>query len=177
MTSLVQANVTYVCRHQRPLRSSCFLIIVCQKLWEDGDACVEPPDPFRQAVRAEKMSGCPFPPLALFTASTYSFLVVIIVSMTTGDLSNILISTLILCVRAACVRVCVFLPMWSANVNFANYLDHIWGLMYSNVHTFTVLILPLKVLSYPKSNHHALFITYSTKAQHCVTSEKWHKTT
>lgn len=80
------------------------------------------------------------------------------------------------CVRAS-VRACVFLPMWSANVNFANYLDHIWGLMYSNVHTFTVLILPLKVLSYPKSNHHALFITYSTKAQRCVTSKKWNKTT
>lgn len=33
--------------------------------------------------------------LALSTASTYSFLVVMIVSMTTGDLSNILISTLV----------------------------------------------------------------------------------
>lgn len=32
-------------------------------------------------------------PLALFTASTYSVLVVMIVSMTTSDLSNILIST------------------------------------------------------------------------------------
>lgn len=43
-------------------------------------------------------------------------------------------------------------------------------------HTFAALILPLKVLSYPKNNHHALFVTYSTKAQQCVTSEKWHKT-
>lgn len=75
------------------------------------------------------------------------------------------------------VWVCVFLHMWGANINFTNNLDHIWGLMYSNVRTFIVLILPLKILSYPKDNHHALFITYSTKAQQCVTSEKWLKTT
>lgn len=65
------------------------------------------------------------------------------------------------------VWVCVFLHMWGANVNFTNNLDHIWGLMYSNVRTFIVLILLLKILSYPKDNHHALFITYSTTAQQC----------
>lgn len=75
-------------------------------------------------------------------------------------------------------------PQQHTNINLnlvcvcvCNNLDHIWGLIYSNVYTFTALILPLKVLSYPKNNHHALFITYSTKAQQCVTSEKWHKTT
>lgn len=62
--------------------------------------------------------------------------------------------------------------MWIANADFTDNLDHFWGLVYSKVPTFTVLILPSKVLSYPKNNHHALFITFSMKARQCVASEK-----
>lgn len=168
MTSLVQANVTYVCRHGRPLQSSCSLIIVCQTLWEGGwRLCGAARSAKAGGLNRKRMSGCPLPPLALFTARTYSFLVVIVVSMTTGDLSNTLISTLISSLNAG-----VFLQMWTANVHFTDNLDHIWGLVYSKVPTFTVLILPLKVLSYPKNNHHALFTTFSMKARQCVASEK-----
>lgn len=167
MTSLVQANATYVWRHGRPLQSSCSLIIVCQTLWEEcWRLCRAARSAKAGGLNRKGMSGCPLPPLALFTASTYFFLVVMVVSMTTGDLSNTLISTLILCLNAR-----VFLQMWIANVHFTDNLDHIWGLVYSKVPTFTVLILPLKGLSYPKNNHHALFITFSMNARQCVASE------
>lgn len=62
--------------------------------------------------------------------------------------------------------------MWIANVHFTDTLDHIWGLVHSKVPTFTVLILPLRGLSYPKNNHHALFTTFSMNARQCVASEK-----
>lgn len=77
-----------------------------------------------------------------------------IVTMTTGDLSNM--------VRRVLMFISPPIPAtFEASQDF---------------HTFAALILPLKVLSYPKNNHHALFVTYSTKAQQCVTSEKRHKT-
>lgn len=120
-----------------------------------------------RGLNRKGMSGCPLPPLALFTARTYSFLVVIVVSMTTGDLSNRLISTLFSSLSA---RVCFY--KCGSRMFISPTILTTFGASCSKVPTFTVLILPLKVLSYPKNNHHALLITLSMKARQCVASEK-----
>lgn len=58
-------------------------------------------------------------PLALFIASTYSFLVVMVVSMTTGDLSNILISSLV-CISGYVINGHVWGPTEFSHISSIN---------------------------------------------------------